>query len=135
MQVSELADRAGTTPKTIRFYEAEGVLPSPPRRANGYREYAEQDLCRTRLVVTLRGLGLDLTESGRLAELCATGRCDEMAGDLAVRVAERRKAVAVAMAELAHLDAELAAIATGLANGEPQDSLCTGKEVANAAAL
>lgn len=135
MQVSELAERAGTSPKTIRFYEAEGVLPAPPRRANGYREYGEQDLCRTRLIVTLRGLGLDLTESGRLAELCATGRCDEMADDLAVRIAERRQAVAVAMAELAHLDAELAAIATSLANGEPQDSLCIGKEVANAAAL
>lgn len=135
MQVSELANRAGTTPKTIRFYEAAGVLPSPPRRANGYREYGEQDLCRTRLVVTLRGLGLELNESGRLAQLCATGSCDEMAGDLAVRVAERRQAVATAMAELAHLEAELAAIATGLVNGEPQESLCTGKEVANAAAL
>ena len=135
MKVSELADRAGTRPKTIRFYEAEGVLPSPPRRANGYRDYGEQDLCRTRLVVTLRGLGLELTESGRLAELCATGRCDEMAGDLAVRVAERRQAVAVAMVELAHLDAELAVIAETLSTGAPQATLCIGKEVANAAPL
>lgn len=135
MRVSELAERAGTSPTTIRFYEAEGILPAPARRTNGYREYGEQDLCRTRLIVTLRGLGLELTESGRLAELCATGRCDEMAGDLATRVAERRHAVGIAMAELSHLDAELASIATRLAKGETQDSLCTGKEVANAAAL
>lgn len=28
MRVSELAERVGTTAKTIRFYEAEGVLPT-----------------------------------------------------------------------------------------------------------
>lgn len=129
MKVSELALRAGTTAKTIRFYEAEGILPAPTRRENRYRDYGEEDLCRVRLVVALRGLGLELTESGRLAELCATGRCDEMAGDLAVRIAERREAVATAMAELVHLDAELAAIERSLATGEPQTTLCLGKEV------
>ena len=124
MKVSELAERASTTPKTIRFYEAEGILPAPPRQPNGYRDYADEDLCRVRVVVALRGLGLDLAESGRLAELCSTGRCDEMAGDLGARVAERRRAVAAAMAELQHLDDELARIERSLATGEPEPSLC-----------
>lgn len=135
MKVSELAALAGTSAKTIRFYEAEGILPPPARRKNSYRDYDDADLCRTRLVVALRGLGLELTESGRLAELCATGRCDEMADDLALRVAERRQAVATAMAELAHLDAELASVQDSLATGEPHATLCIGKEVADAPAL
>ena len=128
MKVSELADRAGTTAKTIRFYEAEGILPPPMRSANGYRDYAEVDVCRTRVLVGLRNLGLDLPEAGRLATLCATGHCDDMSGGLAARIPERRRAIAAAMAELAHVDAELAAIERTLASGEPSPTLCLGKE-------
>jgi DNA-binding transcriptional MerR regulator len=129
MNVSELARRAGTSAKTIRYYEAEGVLPAPPRRPNGYREYDERDLCRTRVVVSLRNLGIDLAESGRLGSLCATGECDVMAGDLVGRVGQRRREVAVAMTELLHLDRELAALEQMLATGAPPTSLCLGKEV------
>ncbi|HEX2883527.1 MAG TPA: MerR family transcriptional regulator [Candidatus Limnocylindria bacterium] len=128
MKVSELAERAGTSPTTIRFYEAEGVLPAPPRRTNGYRDYDETDVCRTRMVVALRNLGLDLPEAGRLATMCATGRCDETSADLAARIPERRREVAAAMAELAHLDAELAAIEHALASGGMPTNLCTRKE-------
>jgi DNA-binding transcriptional MerR regulator len=128
MKVSELATRAGTTAKTIRFYEAEGVLPAPPREANGYRSYDETDLCRTRVVVTLRSLGLELPEAGRLATLCASGRCDDVSSDLAARIPERRRAVAAAMAELAHVDAELASIERALTRGETTRALCNGKE-------
>jgi DNA-binding transcriptional MerR regulator len=58
--ISELAAKTGITTKAIRFYEAEGVLPTPKRAANGYREYTDDDLCRLRLVVTLRSIGSDL---------------------------------------------------------------------------
>src|SRR3954453_15171299 len=124
MKVSELAERAGTTAKTIRFYEAEGVLPAAPRAENGYRDYTDDDLCRTRLVVALRSLGLELTESGRLAALCATGQCDVMYDDLAVRVTERRASIAKTIAELQHLDQELDRLEANLAAQNPQLSLC-----------
>ncbi len=107
MKVSELARKAGTTPSAVRFYESKGILPRAPRGGNSYREYSESDLGRLRLVVSLRGLGLNLEESGRLAALCAAGRCDTMSEDLVIRVAERRQEVARSRAELDHLDAEL----------------------------
>lgn len=129
MRVSQLAERAGTSAKTIRFYEAEGILPAPPRAENGYRQYGDADVCRTRVLVTLRNLGLDLPEAGRLAGLCASGQCDDMTALLAARIPERRRAVAAAMAELTHLDAELASLERTLASGEPQATLCLGKEV------
>lgn len=128
MKVSELAERAGTTAKTIRFYEAEGILPAPARSPNGYRDYREADVCRTRVLVTLRNLGIDLPEAGRLADLCATGHCDDMTELLASRIPERRRGVAVAIAELTHLDAELASLERTLASGDPQTTLCLGKE-------
>lgn len=129
MKVSELAERAGTNAKTIRFYEAEGILPAPPRAPNGYREYGAVDVCRTRTLVSLRNLGLELSEAGRLAHLCATGRCDDMGSDLVARIPERRRAVAAAMAELAHVDAELAALERALTSEQPEGSCCIGKEV------
>jgi DNA-binding transcriptional MerR regulator len=128
MKVSELAEKAGTSARTIRFYEAEGILPAPPRQANGYRSYDASDLCRTRVVVSLRHLGIDLAEAGRLATMCASGRCDATTADLAARIPERRREVAAAMAELAHLDEELASIERALASGATPTALCSRKE-------
>lgn len=124
MKVSELARQAGTTPKAVRFYEAEGFLPPAPRAANGYREYGETDLCRLRVLVSLRALGVPLDESGRLAALCAAARCDEMESDLLGVVRERRAAVAAARAELDHLERELDSLEAALAGSAAKAQLC-----------
>ena len=124
MKVSEFARRAGVAASAIRFYEAEGVLPEARRTGTGYREYDEADLCRLRIVVTLRSLGLDLHESGRLATLCGEGRCDEMTTDLLPRIVDRRAEIAAARAELDHLDGELRELERSLRNGEPNPPLC-----------
>lgn len=117
MKVSEIASQAGLTTAAVRFYERAGVLPAAERRPNGYREYDDADLCRLRLVVSLRGLGLDLAEAGRLAGLCAAGECGVMESQLLARIDERRAEVARARAELDHLDRELAAVRDSLVTG------------------
>lgn len=124
VRVSEFARAVGITPAAVRWYETEGVLPAAPRGANGYREYTEDDLCRLRLVVALRGLGLELSESGRLAALCRDGECDVMEGQLLERVAERREAVAVARTELDHLDRELATVERAILEHRPLPISC-----------
>src|SRR5688572_11675749 len=128
MKVSELARRAGITPAAVRFYEAEGVLPAAARAANGYREYGDDDLCRLRLVVAMRGLGLELSESGRLAALCQDDECDVMEEQLLTRVDERRAAIAVARAELEHLDGELAALQRTIRSGQELHLACCGPQ-------
>lgn len=60
MRIRTLADRLGTTPHAIRFYERQGFLPVPPRAENGYREYADADVQRLRLLIGLRQLDLPL---------------------------------------------------------------------------
>ena len=120
MRVSELAKRAGVAPSAIRFYEREGVLPAAPRSESGYREYGDDDLNRVRVLATLRSLGLDLREAGRLASMCSDGRCDEMAADLTPQIEARRAEIAKARAELDHLDAELVSLARTLHTGEPR---------------
>ena len=37
MRIGELADAAGTTAKTLRFYEDQGLLPPAGRTPSGYR--------------------------------------------------------------------------------------------------
>lgn len=118
MKVSELARKAGVTPAAVRFYESEGILPEAVRSANGYRDYDDSDLCRLRVVVSLRGLGLELSECGRLAALCQDGKCDSMERQLLDRLDERRAAVAAARAELDHLDRELATLQSAMQAGK-----------------
>lgn len=125
MRVSELARRSGTTATTLRFYEAEGILPAAARAENGYRDYGEDDLCRVRVITALRSLGLDLREAGRLAGMCADGRCDAMAIDLLPQIVGRRSEVAAARAELDHLDAQLANAERALRMEEPVTSFCS----------
>jgi len=67
VRINELARRAGIAASAVRWYEQAGVLPVPARRDNGYRDYAETDLARLRLVVALRRLGLDPRRPGALA--------------------------------------------------------------------
>ncbi|GGX34801.1 hypothetical protein GCM10010383_76320 [Streptomyces lomondensis] len=53
MRIGELAARAGTTTRTLRYYEARGLLPAR-RTGNGYRDYDESDLRLLRQIRTLQ---------------------------------------------------------------------------------
>jgi DNA-binding transcriptional MerR regulator len=52
MRIRELAAQTGTTTRTLRYYEAQGLLPTG-RSANGYRVY---DGHHVRLVLEIRSL-------------------------------------------------------------------------------
>ena len=57
--ISELAEEAGVTPRTIRFYTAEGLLPPPDTRGR-YARYGEEHLDRLRLIQQLKEAFLPL---------------------------------------------------------------------------
>ena len=46
MLIKELAARTGVPAKTIRYYEAAGLLPQAARGANNYRQYTPADNLR-----------------------------------------------------------------------------------------
>lgn len=62
MRIGDLARLAGTTPRAVRHYHRAGVLPEPPRMANGYRRYELADLVRVTRVRWLLAGGLSLRE-------------------------------------------------------------------------
>lgn len=59
--LTELADLAGVTPRTVRFYLAQGLLPSPGATGPGVK-YAEAHLDRLRLIRRLQREHLPLAE-------------------------------------------------------------------------
>lgn len=68
MKIQEFAQLTGLSTKTIRYYESIGILPSPQRTPNGYRDYEAQDIKRARFVAGIRSLDLSLDE---IAEILA----------------------------------------------------------------
>jgi DNA-binding transcriptional MerR regulator len=70
LRIGHMAERTGTTPRTIRYYEEIGLLPPPPDREPGsHRLYDEDDVERLRELLDLKALlGVSLEE---LRELVA----------------------------------------------------------------
>ncbi|MFM8546708.1 MAG: MerR family transcriptional regulator [Betaproteobacteria bacterium] len=68
--IGELAREFGVTPRTIRFYEDQGLL-APRRVGAGARQRSYSGRDRTRLKLTLRGkrLGLALSEIRDLIDM------------------------------------------------------------------
>jgi DNA-binding transcriptional MerR regulator len=59
--ISQLAERAGVTARTIRYYTAEGLLPRPDVRGQ-YALYGEEYLLRLQLIAQLKATYLPLSE-------------------------------------------------------------------------
>ncbi|QJT04163.1 MerR family transcriptional regulator [Streptomyces asoensis] len=72
MRIGELAARAGTTTRTLRYYESRGLLPAR-RGDNGYRTYDESDLRLLRQIRTLQDFGFDLEETRPFVECLRAG--------------------------------------------------------------
>ncbi len=64
LRIGDLARRAGTTPRTIRYYEELGLLPAAAERDAGrHRLYSESDVERVEQLLRLKDLlGLTLEE-------------------------------------------------------------------------
>ena len=71
MTIGRLAKQAGVNIDTIRYYERNGLIPPPSRRASGYREYSSADVSRLRFILRAKDLGFTLAEIGELMSLSA----------------------------------------------------------------
>jgi len=69
-RIGEVAERAGVTTRTVRYYEERGLLGTAPGRAKGaHRLYTDADVARLQELVRLRDLlGLTLEDLVELAE-------------------------------------------------------------------
>ncbi len=67
--IGALARQSEVAIDTIRYYEREGLLPIPQRRASGYREYDASAVERVRFIRRAKELGFSLEEIRDLLEL------------------------------------------------------------------
>jgi DNA-binding transcriptional MerR regulator len=70
LRIGEVAEQTGTTPRTIRYYEEIGLLPSAEDRVHGKRRlYTRADVERLEELIRLRDLlGLSLDDLKRIVE-------------------------------------------------------------------
>ncbi|MEW6611460.1 MAG: MerR family transcriptional regulator [Pseudomonadota bacterium] len=79
-KIGDVARRLGTTARTLRFYEEQGLI-AATRTEKGTRRYAEADVARFEVILHLARLGVPLKEIHRLA----TTRPQSRSGDEASR--------------------------------------------------
>ncbi len=69
MKIGELANLAGVSAKTVRYYESIGLLAEPARTSSGYRDYDDEAVERLRFVRDAQSSGLALAEIASVLEL------------------------------------------------------------------
>lgn len=110
VNVSQVAQRAGVSPDTVRFYEKEGLIAPPPRSPAGYREYEGTTPQRIRFIKSAQGLGLKLAEIGELLDIQDRGACP--CGHTKALVENRLAEIDAEIERLAKLRASLAQMAS-----------------------
>jgi DNA-binding transcriptional MerR regulator len=106
LSIGDLSRATGVKATTIRFYEAEGILPPAGRSAGGHRVYGQAHLDRLGFVRHARELGFgmeDIRELLRLADASPDAPCEG-----ADAIARRHlDAIRGRIARLRSLEAEL----------------------------
>jgi DNA-binding transcriptional MerR regulator len=98
MWISQTAREAGVNAQTLRYYERRGLLPRPPRRGSGYREYPADAVRIVRFIKKAQELGFSLDEIEELVRLRG------------VRRGERHRVRAIAERKIADLQSMRAAL-------------------------
>lgn len=100
-----MAEDLGVTTRTLRHYEAEGLI--TPRRAGQNRVYTARDRARLRLILRGRRFGMTLAECREIVDMydgaassekrqltTLLGRLDQIAADLRRRERDIRRTLA-----------------------------------------
>jgi len=101
MRIGDVAERAGVTPRTIRYYESIGLLPPGEREGTGRHHYADATVDRLRKIDQLKKLGLSLDEIGEVIDLYFSD---------ASGIQGKRKVVDLLRRHLADADAKIASL-------------------------
>jgi len=69
VNIGGAAAASGVSQRMIRHYEKIRLIPSPPRRDSGYRDYSEADIHRLQFIANARDLGFPIEEIRVLLDL------------------------------------------------------------------
>ncbi|MCM0674153.1 heavy metal-responsive transcriptional regulator [Micromonospora phytophila] len=117
MRIGELAEATGTTTKTLRFYEASGLLPPAARTSVGYRDYGEDAVGRLDFIRRGRAAGLTLAQIRDILTVRDTGHAP--CGHVRQLLAQRLDAIDAQVADLHALRATVAQLHGVATNAKP----------------
>lgn len=69
LTTGQLAKKAGVNIETVRYYERRGLIPEPPRRDSGHRQYSQDAIARIQFIKHAKELGFSLKEIDELLSL------------------------------------------------------------------
>ncbi|MCU7939118.1 MAG: heavy metal-responsive transcriptional regulator [gamma proteobacterium symbiont of Bathyaustriella thionipta] len=69
LNIGQVAKETGITVETIRFYEKQGLIDTPQRTENGYRQYPQNTVKRVRFIQHAKDVGFTLKNIGELLSL------------------------------------------------------------------
>lgn len=95
LTTSQLAKAAGVNLETVRYYERRGLIPEPPRRPSGYRQYSEAYISRIRSIKRAQELGFSLDEIAELLALRVDRdtACDAVKHQAEIKIASVREKI------------------------------------------
>jgi DNA-binding transcriptional MerR regulator len=90
VRIGELADAVGTTTKTLRFYEQQGLLPEAERTPAGYRDYPPEVVPRIDFIHRGKAAGLTLAQIREILQIRDHGQppCGHVRDLLDTRLAD-----------------------------------------------
>lgn len=88
VRIGELAEAAGTTTKTLRFYEDQGLLLPAERTAAGYRDYTPEVVARVDFIHRGQAAALTLAQIRQILDVRDGGQapCEHVRNLLEARL-------------------------------------------------
>ena len=78
LRIGEVAQRAGVSVDTIRYYEKRNLLPRAPRSEGGFRLFVVETIDRVRFIKQAQEMGFSLDEIRALLSGGGAGECRQM---------------------------------------------------------
>src|SRR5579863_2561229 len=105
MRIGEIAARAGVPPKTLRFWEDEGLISAPARTAAGYRDYDQDVVERLRFIRQAQTAGFTLAQIHQILSVGDNGErpCAHVTDLIAQRLTEVEARIAELIRTRDHL--------------------------------
>lgn len=116
--ISQVAERTGFPPTTLRFYEQSGLV-RPDRTPAGYRSYDDTHIELLSFIGRAKGFGLSLEEITELLGLLGDDECAPVQGRLRDLVDAKTADAQAKVAELESFTAELRRVAASLGTHTP----------------